>query len=65
MPNTEQPTKEPTAELPIEPSAQQVPPKPTESAEERVFHPHRHGHVTIRPADGRVTHLDPGVVTFS
>jgi hypothetical protein len=33
--------------------------------EEDEFHPHRHGHFAISPPDTAVTHLDPGVVTFS
>jgi hypothetical protein len=34
-------------------------------ARREQFHPHRHGHVAIQPPETGVTHLDPGVVTFS
>jgi hypothetical protein len=41
------------------------PGEPEKSTEEREeLHPHRHGHVAIHPAETRVNHLDPGVVTF-
>jgi hypothetical protein len=62
MPNPEQPTKVPPPEPPAEPSAEQ---KPEKASEEDEFHPHRHGHVAIHPAESAVTHLDPGAVTFS
>jgi hypothetical protein len=64
MPNTEQPMRA-DKKLPTEERAKKEPEGAAESAEERVFHPHRHGHVSIRPASTGVTHLDPGVVTFS
>jgi hypothetical protein len=47
------------AEKPAEPQQSEPPHQKPEHS-----HPHRHGHVAIRPAESGVTHLDPGVVSF-